>query len=254
MNTGWVKIYRDICNHELWQDKPFSKGQAWLDILLEVNHREKNVLLGNQVIKVKIGEKITSIRKLCERWGWSNTKVKNFLALLETEQMITHKSDTKKTFIKVLNYSEYQQRKNGESDKETSQKHHNNITETTQKHTNKNVKNEKNVKKEEEIPSFIDPSIWKDFVEMRNSKKKPLTERACQQIWNKLKDTDNPNYWLEQSIENCWTTVYPKEEQKSSYVQLWDGSARVPRYLCIKTERGWEEKSRVGEPSHLKGE
>jgi predicted phage replisome organizer len=43
-------------------------------------------------------------------------------------------------------------------------------------------------------------------------------------------------------------------EVDDGYVTLWDGSARVPRYLCIKTERGWEEKSRVGEPSHLKGE
>jgi len=112
----------------------------------------------------------------------------------------------------------------------------------------------KEKEKKEEIPSFINSSIWKDFVEMRNSKKKPLTDKACQQIWNKLKDTDNPNYWLEQSIENSWATVYPKEEAKSSYVQLWDGSARVPRYLCVQTERGWEEKSRVGEPSILKGE
>jgi hypothetical protein len=43
-------------------------------------------------------------------------------------------------------------------------------------------------------------------------------------------------------------------EVDDGYVTLWDGSARVPRYQCIKTERGWEEKSRIGEPSHLKGE
>jgi hypothetical protein len=250
MNTGWVKTYREMWDHWLWQDKPFAKGQAWIDLIMKANHNGNKVALGVEVIPVERGAMITSIDKLAKRWGWSRHKVSNFLNMLEMEHMIEQKRDNKKTIINIVNYSKYQD----DESKKGQQKDNKRTSAGHQKDTNKNFKNEKNVKKEEEIPSFIDPSIWKDFVEMRNSKKKPLTERACQQIWNKLKDTDNPNYWLEQSIENCWTTVYPKEEQKSSYVQLWDGSARVPRYLCIKTDRGWEEKSRVGEPSHLKGE
>ena len=108
----------------------FSKGQAWIDILLMVNHKEQKVLFNNQVITVEEGEKITSIRQLCDRWGWSNTKVNNFLDLLQKEEMITYKSDTKKTVIKVLNYNDYQQLKKVK----TTPKRQKNITETSQKH------------------------------------------------------------------------------------------------------------------------
>jgi predicted phage replisome organizer len=60
----------------------------------------------------------------------------------------------------------------------------------------------------------------------------------------------NPATWLNQKRWEDELEI----EVDDNRVTLWDGSARVPRYLCVKTERGWEEKSRIGEPSHLKGE
>ena len=48
MNEGWVKTYRSLTDHWVWQDKPFSKGQAWMDLLLMVNHCEKKVLIVDQ--------------------------------------------------------------------------------------------------------------------------------------------------------------------------------------------------------------
>ena len=152
--NGWIKLYRKIKDNILWQDKPFSKGQAWIDILMEVNHKENELLLGNETIKVQPGEKITSVRLLCERWGWSNTKVKNFLDLLEKQRMATHKSDTKKTVIKVLKYSDYQRSENKENDTKTHQKHIKNTSKAYQKHTNKNVKNLKNDKECKEVSNI----------------------------------------------------------------------------------------------------
>lgn len=154
MAEGWIKLYRQIKYNALWQDKPFSKGQAWIDILLEVNHTKNDCLLGNKVIKVEVGEKVTSIRKLCNKWGWSNTKVKNFLNLLQKQNMISYKSDTKKTVIKVLNYSDYQRSSNKENISKAHQKHIKNDAKAHQKHTNKNVKNDKNEKEIKHIWSF----------------------------------------------------------------------------------------------------
>ena len=37
--SGWISIHRKILNNILWQDKPFSKGQAWVDLLLITNHK-----------------------------------------------------------------------------------------------------------------------------------------------------------------------------------------------------------------------
>ena len=57
---------------------------------------------------MEAGSFITSEKKLMERWMWSNTKVRNFLKLLETDGMITKKTDSKKSALTVVNYKDYQ--------------------------------------------------------------------------------------------------------------------------------------------------
>ena len=42
MNKGWISINRKLQTHWLWNEKrQFSKLEAWLDILLTVNHSEQ---------------------------------------------------------------------------------------------------------------------------------------------------------------------------------------------------------------------
>ena len=143
-SIGWVALHRKIQEHWLWDEKPFSKGHAWIDLILMANHEEKKVLLGNEVIVVKCGETITSIEKLKQRWGWSNTKVLSFLKLLESDGMLTKKSDTKKTLISIVNYSIYSTYDETENDAKTIQKRCGSDTETMRKHTNNNDNNDNN--------------------------------------------------------------------------------------------------------------
>lgn len=144
--TGWISLHRSIEDHWLWEtDRAFTRLEAWIDILLMVNHKERKIMIGNDLITVKRGQKITSIRKLCERWSWSNSKVKKFLELLERDEMLIVKSDTKKTVITVVNYDFYQSqdyKKRHESDTETTEKRRESDTKATRKHTNNNDNNE----------------------------------------------------------------------------------------------------------------
>ncbi len=100
------------------------------------NHTENKLLIDSTLEIVKPGQVITSIRKLCERFSWSNTKVHRFLKLLEQDEMITFKSDTKKTVIRIVAYESY----HNDDRARASHKHTGNIVEAHQKHTNKNVK------------------------------------------------------------------------------------------------------------------
>ncbi|MBQ2811000.1 MAG: hypothetical protein IJF12_02400 [Alphaproteobacteria bacterium] len=137
---GWMPIYRRVQEHWLWQDKPFAKGQAWIDLLLLASHNENEFLFGNQVTKNEIGSFITSELKLADRWGWSKTKVRAFLSLLESEKMIVKKSDNKKTTINIVNYSIY-------ADYETAkklQKDNNKTSKKLQKNTINNDNNDNN--------------------------------------------------------------------------------------------------------------
>ena len=133
---GWIKVHRKLAEHWLWYEKPFDKARAWLDLLIMVNHKDRKIMFDGSLIEVKAGQKITSLRQLSERWGWSTKKVKSFLECLENDKMLTFTSDKKKTVISIDNYSLYQH-------EETAKKHRRNTEETLRK-TNKNDKNEKN--------------------------------------------------------------------------------------------------------------
>ncbi len=143
--SGWIKLHRQIQGHWLWlSEKPFDKRSAWIDILLMVNHEDKTVLLGNDLVEVKRGECLTSEPKLAERWGWSRTKVRNFLNLLEKDGMIENKKEgRKRTRLKVLNYNIYQ----GSQDSEKTSKKQVKNSERTSGEQGENInKNDKNDK------------------------------------------------------------------------------------------------------------
>ncbi|MEQ3340156.1 DnaA N-terminal domain-containing protein [Clostridium butyricum] len=167
--AGWQKIYRDIQDHWLWEDKPFSRGQAWIDLILLVNHEDNKTLIDGELIEVKRGSKITSLRKLADQWGWSTTKVKKFLELLQKEQMIKFESDNKKTLVSIENYSVYQSKDNTENtvkkqsdNTEVTQKNFKSNSEVIQKKTNKNdkeyIKNDKEGEERKEV--YQPPSLY----------------------------------------------------------------------------------------------
>ncbi|WWU65192.1 hypothetical protein QJR26_03395 [Clostridium baratii] len=159
MVEGWLKLYRSIKDHWLWEDKPFSRGQAFIDLLLMANHKDNKILFNGELVEVKRGSRITSLRQLSEGWGWSTKKTKKFLELLEKDKMIKVKTDNKKTLITIENYSIYQSIGNTEEtdrkqegNREENQEKHRGNSKEIQKKTNKNDKERyKNEKNEEEV-------------------------------------------------------------------------------------------------------
>lgn len=145
MSYGWISIHRKIQDNLIWNDKPFNRGAAWVDLLLLANHEDKKVLFNGSIIEVKRGEKITSLRKLSERWGWSREKTKNFLILLKSENMVDFKTDHQKTTYKIVNYNVYQ---NEYVDKKATEKPLTDQQKATEKpltDTNNNINNYNNV-------------------------------------------------------------------------------------------------------------
>ena len=104
--TGWIKVNRKLLDHWLWEEKPYSPGQAWVDLLMIVSYdKNQNSVIGTSCSK---GEVRISISSLADRWGWGRKKTTLFLQRLKKEKMITIESNKKDTIIKILNYSKYQ--------------------------------------------------------------------------------------------------------------------------------------------------
>jgi len=168
---GWIKLHRKVKEHWLYtKPRVFSEFEAWIYLLLTVNHSENKFYLGNELMEVDRGSIITSLKILRERWGWSNTKVVNFLKILESDGMITYKSDAKKTALSIVNYCIYQDYDVPKNDGETTEKRCIKDAEKTEKHTNNNVKecikNEKNEKNEK--------IKYAEFVAMTNAEYEKL--------------------------------------------------------------------------------
>ncbi|CAA3850117.1 dnaD domain protein [Staphylococcus aureus] len=165
--TGWISIDRSIQNHWLFKEKrTFSKFEAWIYLLMEANHSKAKVPIGNQIVTVERGQRLTSILTLSDLFNWSRFKVKPFLDLLESDGMLEVKTTSKYTLITIVNYDFYQSeqgRNQHQNDiKPTSKQHQSNINPTSKQHqtnTNNNDNkdnNEKNVNKEKKKTTAFD--------------------------------------------------------------------------------------------------
>lgn len=103
-----MSIHRAIQSHWLWEDKPFSRGQAWIDLILLANHEDRTIFFDGKPEIVKRGSFLTSTSKLMQRWGWGNRKVLIFLEQLEKEGMLVRSPRKRCTGITLVNYGLYQ--------------------------------------------------------------------------------------------------------------------------------------------------
>lgn len=172
MSEGWIKLHRKLQDNPIWTSEPFTRGQAWVDLILLANHEPGYIYVRDHKINLKRGDVGWSQNRLSKRWKWSRTKVRAFLNMLEKEQQVKQIKSRSYTVIRLLNYKEYQRKKQQEDKRKT--------TEKQQEDTNKNVKNVKNGKNEELYP-FDD--FWDDY-----GKKKGRAK--CEQKWESIPQKD----------------------------------------------------------------
>lgn len=110
MAKGWLKLYRQIQDNCIWNEKPFDKAHAWIDLLLMANVEEKEIHLRNHygTVTVKRGSLFTSTISLSKRWGWSRNKVNNYLGYLKVQGMVQLEGTTKGTTITIVKYGVFQ--------------------------------------------------------------------------------------------------------------------------------------------------
>lgn len=197
MNQGWISVHRSLLDHHLWVGEKFTKGQAWLDLMLNANHKENKVMIKGRLIVVARGEQIRSKVTLAKTWRWNERTVTKFLELLKSDGMITVESTELTTHISICNYDTFQ------NDARKSTEH--NTQHTTEQSTegvqsrvqtnnnNNNANNEDNdnkkpvpakKKKQQEIivveyPDALNKKAWLMWIDhRREAKLKKLTPRG----------------------------------------------------------------------------
>lgn len=120
MTDGWIRLHRCSFKNHLYFSEPFTKWQAWVDMLLLANHDDGVITKRGIRVIVERGQIGYSEVSLAKRWMWSRDKVRRFLKYLEfgdkndtakngktIQQIIQQKTNTT-TLITIVNYEKYQ--------------------------------------------------------------------------------------------------------------------------------------------------
>lgn len=107
-------MHRKIMDDPIWLADPFTRAQAWVDLLLLANHKDGYVRKRGIKIDLKRGDVGWSQRELAKRWKWSRGKVGRFMSELcfsKSPKMIPQNGPQNNNVIayySIINYDRYQ--------------------------------------------------------------------------------------------------------------------------------------------------
>lgn len=111
MAEGWIKLFRKIQTHWIWQDE--KKLKWWLSILLNVNHAPQKFPVGDELFICECGQSFRSIEQWTSMFLCSKKTTIKFFELLKKDGMISCEivgnGNRRKHLLTVLNWEEYQQ-------------------------------------------------------------------------------------------------------------------------------------------------
>ena len=205
---GWISLHRKILDNPiLTRGRQYSRFEAFVYMLLKANHKDNKALIGNNLIIIKKGSFITSQKKLMKEFNWGTSRLRNFLKLLQNDDMIEINTNAISTYITINNYKALQ----GLQTANKSEANRKQIDSESQTKTNNNVNNDNNVNKKEIF-------IKKVFEFEKEYDKETLDEFI--------------DYWTEKNMSG---TKMKYEMQKT-----FDVSRRLKRW--VKNSKDWNVK------------
>jgi hypothetical protein len=225
---GWYKIYRQLLEGEMWLKEPFTRGQAWVDLIGLANHEDGYIRVRGNRLPVLRGQVGWSLERLAERWKWSRGKVSRFFQELELDEQIVlgagsplyaeknitehsmffekngsetdSKTDSRKnnisSIITIVNYERYQ----GNEQQNEPQTNSRRTADGQQTDTNKKEKKEKNI--------YIRPTL------------EEVTAYCLER-----KNGINPKMWIDHYTANGWMVGKNKMKDWKAAVRTWENSS-----------------------------
>lgn len=109
MRDGWICLHRKImCNKVVGARKPYSRLEAWIDLIAEAAYEDHRMFLQGRVVEIRRGEVPNSERTMAEKWGWTKSAVHRFILCLKTESMADQRTDHGIQLLVITKYEEYQ--------------------------------------------------------------------------------------------------------------------------------------------------
>ena len=202
---GWIKISRSITDHWIFSNAVYFKW--WIDMLLMANIRDNKVVVGARLMDLNRGQMIASLNFLATRWKVSKERVRRFLKLLQSENMIVINHDGKATQITVCNYASYQDVRD-DSETTTSQPRDDSETTTRTNIRKKEGKKERNNNKEKNKKEIDPPSSPQGEIPQKLSELILPEYSLPMEEWLEYKRQKRQTYKNDKSIAQCYKKLF----------------------------------------------
>ena len=106
--NSYVNIFRSLCNDSIWTAEKFTRGQAWVDMILRANSKEGHIRKRGIRIDLERGQLGYSLKELARLWDWSEGKIRRFVKELEEDGKIKVDRTNVSCTITIVNYHFYQ--------------------------------------------------------------------------------------------------------------------------------------------------
>lgn len=110
--SGWIRLHRgwrDSDFFSAYRDNPFSEREAWLWLIENCAWKdmERRNAKG-EIVTVKRGQMLTSLRSLETAWLWNKNSIDRFLKRLAKHGMVSLDTGQSGCLISIVNYEVYQ--------------------------------------------------------------------------------------------------------------------------------------------------
>jgi len=106
VSEGYIFLHRKTQKHWVFERSEYLK--AWIQMLFDATHQDYEVLVGNQLVRLKRGQFIFGRKAFAKKTGLSERSVRTLINRLKKSQMIDQQTTNKFSSISILNYDDYQ--------------------------------------------------------------------------------------------------------------------------------------------------
>lgn len=210
---GWLKLHRTIMTSSVFSNPKLLK--FWIWILCKAFTVPAKVTVGLQEVDVEKGQFVFGRFAAANELQMTNSTVYKYLKILEKERMVVVKSNNKFSLVSVVNWCDYQDKK----EQEEQQSNNKRTTKEQQSNTNKELKNIKNKDNipQNRINEYTENeklrNTLNEFLAMRKKIKSEMTDYALKLMLEKLDNLSGGSDILKmkilnKSIESSWKGIF----------------------------------------------
>jgi len=253
MSEGWIKLHRKLRENPIYSNS--NAIHCWIECLLRASHEKREVFLKREKVTLEMGQFVMGRDEFGKAIGVSGSTVWYWINQFFSDNMIDIKKTSKGTVISIKNWQDYQGVDSDVDNKKTADEQ--------QMNTNKNVKNDKNVKNmgyisitpnqlktlQKDFPYLDVVTKLEKFKQWQKAENRtfpnPLAKFRTWLLEDVDKQNKTTNVIMEDPIFNRLLTVYHATtgrdwDLKNSLIEKLNRNYEVFRYA-----KEWEEAKQV---------